>query len=189
MEAFSKVRSVAVPLLIDHIDTDQIIPARFLTTVESEGLGQHLFAEWRKRPNFVLSRPEYRGASLLLTGQNFGCGSSREHAPWALKAFGFRAIIARSFADIFRANCLRNGILPVSLPASHHERLVAAVEARPLTEVDIDLVDQTVQWPGVHLEFEVDAFARECLLKGLDPIGYLLTHLPAIEAFEQRHDA
>ncbi len=181
------IRSRVAPLLVDHVDTDQIIPARFLKTVNQDGLGQQLFADWRQRPGFALFSAEHAGARILLSGVNFGCGSSREHAAWALKGAGFEAVIAASFADIFQANALRNGLLPVEAPPESHERLVARVAADPGLEVEIDLGRQRVRFGEEGFSFSIDPFSRDCLLKGIDPFGYLLDHLPEIEAFEARH--
>jgi 3-isopropylmalate/(R)-2-methylmalate dehydratase small subunit len=136
---FTRCRSRVVPLLVDHVDTDQIIPARFLKTIERSGLGEHLFSDWKKDPSFVLNRPEHEGAEILLAGQNFGCGSSREHAPWALLARGFRAIIAGSFADIFKNNALKNGLLPVAPSSADYRRIVELVQREPKVELEVDL--------------------------------------------------
>jgi 3-isopropylmalate/(R)-2-methylmalate dehydratase small subunit len=182
-----------VPLPQRNIDTDQIIPARFLKTISKEGLGENLFCDWRydaqgkPKPDFILNQPRAAGAQVLLAGDNFGCGSSREHAPWALMQFGFRALISTSFADIFRANALKNGLLPVIVPADVHAALFEAVAADPNVEVHIDLANQTLTTPdGRTIEFPVDSFARHCLLEGVDEIGYTLTHQPEIAAFEAR---
>ena len=188
--------SKVVPLLVDDVDTDQIIPARFLKTTSKEGLAEGLFAGWRTgpdgtpRPDFVLNRPEMQGRQVLLVGSNFGSGSSREHAPWALTAWGFRAVVARSFADIFRTNALKNGLLPVELPAAAHARLVAQVTADPEAEVHVDLAASALTLPsGEAVTFPVDPFAREMLLTGTDELGYLLSHADAIAAYEATHPA
>ena len=185
--SFNVIRSRAVPLLIDHIDTDQIIPARFLKTVNRAGLGDHLFADWRKQKGFALEHPGAAGASILLAGGNFGCGSSREHAPWALLGAGFKAVIARSFADIFRANALRNGLIPVAPPANGYDRIVEAVTSSPEAEIEVDLEANEVRVGGEAFPFEVDPFGRDCLLRSVDPVEYVLEMLPEIERFEATH--
>lgn len=185
MERFTTLTSRLAPLPVGHVDTDQIIPARFLKIVDKAGLADHLFADWRRDPDFVLNRPDAQGAEVLLAGENFGCGSSREHAPWALMAWGFRAIIAPGFADIFQANALKNGLLPVVVTAEVHGALVAAREADPGASVAIDLEAQTLRLPsGREVTFPMDAFARHCLLNGLDELGYLLSFEDAIAAYE-----
>ncbi len=190
-EPITRFEGPAVAIARDNIDTDQIIPARFLKTTTRAGLGANLFADWRRdaegtpRAGFILNRPEAAGARVLVAGWNFGCGSSREHAPWALVDFGFRAILAGSFADIFRQNALKNGLLPIALPADIHGPLVAHVAIRPGAVVGVDLVRRTVRLPdGREAAFEVDAFARECLLAGVDEIGYVLAQEAAIARFE-----
>jgi 3-isopropylmalate/(R)-2-methylmalate dehydratase small subunit len=191
--SYSLIRSKVVPLPLDDVDTDQIIPARYLKVTDKKGLGDMLFADWRKlpdgspNPDFPLHRPEHQGGEILLAGSNFGCGSSREHAPWALTGFGFRAVLALSFADIFRNNALKNGLLPVVIPREDHEGLLAAVHANPATEVSVDLESQTVTLPGgKSLPFQVDSFARHCLLTGVDELGYLLSLQSRIDEHEQR---
>jgi 3-isopropylmalate/(R)-2-methylmalate dehydratase small subunit len=193
---FRPFTSRLVPLLADNVDTDQIIPARFLKVTDKAGLGEGLFADWRydaagrPRPGFVLNRPEMAGREVLLAGGNFGAGSSREHAPWALRAFGFRAVLATSFADIFRANALKNELLPVELPAGVHAGLAAAVDADPDAEVTVDLDAETLTLPdGRAVAFEVDPFARRMLLEGTDELGYLLAHGEAVAAYEAAHPA
>jgi len=188
--------SAVVPLLLDDVDTDQIIPARFLVATGKEGLGEHLFADWRydaggtPRPGFVLNRPEMAGRRVLLAGANFGSGSSREHAPWALADFGFRAVLATSFADIFRSNALKNGLLPVELQPAAHARLVAAVEADAAAEVVVDLAAATLRLPGGEAAgFPIDPFAQAMLLEGRDELGYLLARLDAVAAYETAHPA
>jgi 3-isopropylmalate/(R)-2-methylmalate dehydratase small subunit len=194
MEPIRTFSSKTVLLPIDNVDTDQIIPARFLKVTDKAGLGEGLFADWRydadgwPRPGFVLNRPEMAGRQLLLAGGNFGAGSSREHAPWALRAFGFRAVLATSFADIFRANALKNGLVPVTLTEAVHARLVAQVEADPDAEVVVDLGGATVRLPdGDAVPFPIDPFALAMLVEGRDELGYLLAHLDAIAAFEAAH--
>jgi 3-isopropylmalate/(R)-2-methylmalate dehydratase small subunit len=182
MEPFHTLVSRAVVLPADDVDTDQIIPARYLTTTTREGLGAHLFADWRydatgaPRPGFPLHTPEARDARVLVVGRNFGCGSSREHAPWALADFGFRAVVAPSFADIFRANALNIGLLPVSLGTRAHHVLLATLSIAPTTMLTIDLPRRRLSLPGddAGWEFPIDPFARHCMLQGVDPLGYLL---------------
>jgi 3-isopropylmalate/(R)-2-methylmalate dehydratase small subunit len=196
MQPFTRITSRVVALLIDNIDTDQIIPARFLKTIHKEGLGQHLFADWRydpdgrPKPDFPLNRPEARAAHILLVGDNFGCGSSREHAAWALTDFGFRAVISTSFADIFRNNALKNGLLPVVVDSDTHRQLCEMVAADPSTVLTLDLAEQSLTLPdGQSVRFPIDAFNQRCLLEGLDELGYLLKQAPRIEAYEAAHPA
>ena len=186
--------SKLVPLLADNVDTDQIIPARYLKGTSKAGLCEGLFADWRyegdgnPREGFVLNRPEMAGRSILLAGANFGSGSSREHAAWALQAFGFRAVLAPLFADIFRNNALKNGMLPVQLPAEAHAELAAATDADPDAEVTVDLEAETVTLPGGRtVGFGVDPFARQMLLDGTDELGYLLSRGAAVAAYEDAH--
>jgi 3-isopropylmalate/(R)-2-methylmalate dehydratase small subunit len=195
MEPFTQLTSRVVSLPVDNIDTDQIIPARFLKTTEKTGLGRSLFSEWRynadgsPKPDFVLNQPAARGAQVLLAGDNFGCGSSREHAPWALTDFGFRAVISTSFADIFSNNALKNGLLPVIVDAATHGRLLE-LAAGPSVQVTVDLASQTLRLPdGEAVTFPIDGFARDCLLEGVDQLGYLLKHGAQISAYEQTHAA
>jgi 3-isopropylmalate/(R)-2-methylmalate dehydratase small subunit len=180
-------------LPVDNVDTDQIIPARFLKTIDKSGLAANLFADWRYLPDgspdprFVLNRPEGHGAQVLLAGDNFGCGSSREHAPWALAGFGFRAVISTSIADIFYNNALKNGLLPVVVEAEAHRSMVQTFTAHPEAELSIDLEEQTLTLPdGEKVGFPIDGFARTCLLKGVDELGYLLSLEDQIAAFEAR---
>jgi 3-isopropylmalate/(R)-2-methylmalate dehydratase small subunit len=194
MEPLTTLTSTCVVLPADNVDTDQIIPARFLKTTERRGLGAHLFADWRydesgqARPDFVLNRPEARAAEILVAGRNFGCGSSREHAPWALMDFGFRAIVSTEFADIFRSNALKIGLLPVALSAAAHERLVALVLAYPAARLTLDVAAQKATLPGGGEErFPIDAFAKHCLLHGVDQLGFLLQAEPAIAEYERSH--
>jgi 3-isopropylmalate/(R)-2-methylmalate dehydratase small subunit len=195
MEAITAFTSTVVPLLVDNVDTDQIIPARFLKVIDKQGLGDNLFADWRyqadgsPKPGFVLNQPGMRGRRILLAGDNFGAGSSREHAPWALVDFGFRAVLSTSFADIFKANALKNGLLPVVLDEAVHRRVAALVEADPDTELTVDLEAGTVTLPGERVGFEVDPFSRSMLLAGTDELGYLLAHEERIAAFEAAHPA
>jgi 3-isopropylmalate/(R)-2-methylmalate dehydratase small subunit len=193
-EPFSSVTSAVVPMVRNDIDTDQIIPARFLKTVNRAGLGDQLFNDWRyladgsPNPEFVLNRPEMAGRAILLAGDNFGCGSSREHAPWALTAWGIRAVISTSFADIFRNNALKNGLVPVALSSDGVARLTSLLESDPAAVITVDLEAQQVRLPGGDaLPFHVDPFARRMLLDGTDELGYLLSLEPAIEAYEAAH--
>jgi len=192
MAEFTRVTSHVVPLIVDNVDTDQIIPARFLKVIDKLGLGKQLFHDWRylpdgsPRPEFVLNRPEVAGAQVLLAGDNFGCGSSREHAPWALAGWGIRAVISTSFADIFRGNALKNGLLPVAVDAVTLARLVAAIAADSAARVTIDLESTTLTLPdGTTAGFPIDAFARHCLLSGLDELGYILSFQEKIENHEK----
>ena len=194
MEPFTKLTGIAAPLDRDNVDTDAIIPAVYLKRIERTGFGQFLFESWRTladgspNPDFVLNQPGYQGATVLLGGQNFGCGSSREHAPWALLDHGFRTIIAPSIADIFHNNCFQNGMLPVVLPKEQVDRLIARAKAQPGYEVTVDLERQMViDGQGFEASFEVDPFRRSCLLNGLDDIGLTLQHEDKITAFEASH--
>ncbi|MEP6547404.1 MAG: 3-isopropylmalate dehydratase small subunit [Gammaproteobacteria bacterium] len=187
MEPLARVHSKTVVIPSSNIDTDQIIPARFLTTTTKEGLGRQLFADWRYRPDgtpipdFVLNRAESRGAQILVAGRNFGCGSSREHAPWALLDFGFRAVISTEIADIFRGNSLKNGLVPIVVDDATSRWLLE----HPGAEVDIDLETCRLTLPtGVPVAFPLDAFARHCLLNGVDELGYLQSRLGDIERYE-----
>jgi 3-isopropylmalate/(R)-2-methylmalate dehydratase small subunit len=189
MIPFTNFKSRMVRLPINNVDTDQIIPARFLKTTSKEGLDKQLFNDWRydengnPNPDFVLNQPRGQGAQILLAGDNFGCGSSREHAPWALTQFGFRAVISSSFADIFKSNSLKNSLLPIMVPAEVHEKLFSLPED---AEVTIDLVAQKVILPdGSAVEFPVDAFSKNCLLEGVDELGWILKRADKITAFEQ----
>ena len=195
-EPFRNFTSKIVPLPAENVDTDQIIPARFLKTTERTGLAGALFNDWRylpdgsPNPDFVINRPEMQGRQVLLAGDNFGCGSSREHAPWALTAWGVRAIISTSFADIFRNNSLKNGLLPIVVDPETHARLWAMVEDDPDAEVTIDLVELGLLLPdGTTTDFEVDPFARSMMLSGTDEIGWVLDRSTAIAAWERVHAA
>ena len=194
MEPIQRVTSRVVLLPIENVDTDQIIPARFLKGTDKAGLGEGLFADWRYRedgspdPAFVLNLPGSAGAAVLLAGENFGCGSSREHAPWALLGFGFRAVISTSFADIFQNNALKNGLLPVRIDAESHARLLAAVRSDPEARVTVDLAEQSITLPdGTTTRFPIDPFAKHCLLNGVDQLGFLLQADPAIAEYEASH--
>jgi 3-isopropylmalate/(R)-2-methylmalate dehydratase small subunit len=178
-----------VPLDRADVDTDQIIPKQFLKRIERTGYGPFLFFDWRAGGDFVLDKPEHAGASVLVTGANFGCGSSREHAPWALRDFGFKAIIAPSFADIFLANCYKTGLLAVTLPESQVRHLIDLAAEDPRAEVTVDLEKQQVRGEGFSYRFEIDPFARECLLGGLDEIGLVEKHDRAIGAYESHRAA
>ena len=188
MEPVRRIQSKALPLNRVNVDTDQIIPAKYLKLVERAGFGRYLFDTWRKDETFVLNDPRYAGAQVLISGPNFGCGSSREHAPWALEDYGFKAIVAPSFADIFRNNCAKIGLLLVTLPQDEVEILLARAEARPETQVVIDLESQSVGLAGEDwsLHFDIDPFLKHCLLNGLDDIGLTLQHEAEIAAFEAR---
>lgn len=203
MKAFTLHQGLVVPLDRANVDTDAIIPKQFLKSIKRSGFGPNAFDEWRyldhgepgmdnsKRPlnpDFVLNQTRYQGASILLTRENFGCGSSREHAPWALEDYGFRAIIASSYADIFFNNCFKNGLLPIVLSESVVDSLFKAVEAHPGYQLTVDLEKQTVNTPDGHTyAFEVDAVRKHNLLHGLDDIGLTLQHVDAIKAFELKH--
>jgi 3-isopropylmalate/(R)-2-methylmalate dehydratase small subunit len=185
VQPFTTHTGTAVPLRRSDVDTDQIIPSDWLKRVERTGFGAGLFSEWREDPSFVLNRPQYAGASVLVAGQNFGTGSSREHAVWALQDYGFRAVVSPRFADIFRSNSLKGGLLPVQAPADVVERLMALVEADPTTPVTVDLVAREVRAGDVVAAFELDDFTRWRLMEGLDDIGLTLRHADAVTEFEQ----
>jgi 3-isopropylmalate/(R)-2-methylmalate dehydratase small subunit len=192
MEKFNRLTGVAAPLAMDNVDTDRIIPARFLKTIERSGLGKHLFNELRysddgsEKPDFVLNKPAYREARLLVTGDNFGCGSSREHAPWALLDFGIRCVIAPGFADIFFNNCFKNGILPIKLAPDVVGRLLKAAESGANATMTVDLESQKITDPdGGTIAFNVEAFRKHCLLNGLDDIGLTMQMSDRIDTFEK----
>ena len=191
MQKFDKLTGVAAPLDILNIDTDMIIPKQFLKTIKRSGLGKNLFDEMRyardgsELPGFVLNKAPYRQAEIIVAGDNFGCGSSREHAPWALLDFGIRCVISTSFADIFYNNCFKNGILPIVVSADERDALLADAADIENPELSIDLVSQTIRRPnGVTISFEVDAFRKKCLLEGLDDIGLTMEKSSAIDSFE-----
>ena len=204
MKKFTTLRSRVVPLVVDNIDTDQIIPARFLKTTDKGGLGAVLFCDWRyenevadleaagraaSKIGFALNDPQYEGAQILLAGDNFGCGSSREHAPWALVGWGFRAIVSTSFADIFRSNALKNSLLPVEVDAATHAELAQLAAAGEGVNLTIDLPSQSVQLPdGRLVEFPIDVFSKKCLIEGVDQLGYLLAHEQAVAAYEEKRN-
>ncbi len=192
MEPFHKITSRVVPLPNDNVDTDQIIPARYLKVTDKSGLAEGLFSGWRYLPDgatdpeFPLNNPEYQGAKILLAGDNFGCGSSREHAPWALVGWGIRSVISTSFADIFRSNALKNGLLPVIVNKRIHTDLFSLVTADHQAQVSIDLEVQELLLPtGSTINFAIDSFSRYCLLEGVDQLGYLLNHDVQITNYEK----
>lgn len=195
-EPFRGFTSRAIPFPAENVDTDQIIPARFLKTTEKSGLASALFNDWRTLPDgtpdpdFPLNRPEMQGREVLLAGDNFGCGSSREHAPWALTSWGIRVVISTSFADIFRNNSLKNGLLPIVVDPATHARLFRMLEDDPDGSFTVDLAEQGVLLPdGSTLDFEIDPFARQMLLAGTDEIGWVQGRSAAIDAWESRHAA
>jgi 3-isopropylmalate/(R)-2-methylmalate dehydratase small subunit len=191
---FKTLASTYVVLAADNVDTDQIIPARFLKVTDKRGLGDSVFADWRLRadgspnPDFPLNRPDAKGARILVAGQNFGCGSSREHAPWALVGWGLRAIVAPSFADIFKQNAMKNGLLPVEVDDAVHVRLVQTRHSNPAAVLTVDLPAQTLTLAGEDpVSFAIDAFSKECLVNGIDELGYLLDRITDIERHEAQH--
>ena len=193
MQPFRTLSATAAPLRAENVDTDQIIPARFLTAVTKEGMGEGCFASWRynpdgtPKPDFVLNQPEYRDAEILIAGRNFGSGSSREHAVWALTEYGFRSVITPGFGDIFYNNSLKNGLLPVVLPEASVNLLLDLVEEEPDTQIIVDLASQVVRLPdGQTLPFDIDPFRKLCLLEGVDDLGYILTKEAAVGTFEAR---
>jgi 3-isopropylmalate/(R)-2-methylmalate dehydratase small subunit len=194
MATFTKLTSRVVPLLVDNIDTDQIIPARFLKVTDKNGLGEQLFCDWRynadgsPKSDFVLNQPQHRGAQVLLAGDNFGCGSSREHAPWALTAFGFRAVISTTIADIFRSNSMKNGLLPIVLTQEDHRQLKEEMQNSPTAEVAIDLEKQQLVYPsGKNAAFPIDPFSKFCLLNGVDELEYLRRFSSEVEQYEAKY--
>ena len=194
-EPIHRVEGKVAPLPVDDVDTDQIIPASYLKVTDKSGLAEGLFANWRASGTaagapFVLERPERRGATILVAGHNFGCGSSREHAPWALQGAGFRAVLSTRFADIFRSNALKNGLLAVELDAAPHAELMARALADPDLRIAVDLERRVVEVPDrPDVPFQIDAFARTCLLQGVDQLGYLLEQVPHVEAWEAAQPA
>lgn len=194
MNSLTTLDARVVALPNENIDTDQIIPARFLKAISKEGMDKNLFADWRydasgrPRPDFVLNQPQAQGAQILLAGDNFGCGSSREHAVWALTAFGFRAVISTSFADIFRNNALKNGLLPLVVDRATHRDLFDLVAEIPNVTLHLDVATQTLTLPGGHtVSFPLDPFSRTCLLEGVDELGYLLSKAQTVRQYEQTH--
>ena len=194
-EPFRSFTSKVVPLHAENVDTDQVVPARYLKITDKMGLADVLFRDWRfeedgslKNPPFVLDQPSMAGRNILLVGDNFGTGSSREHAPWALAAWGIRAVFSTGFADIFRGNALKNGVLPIVIDAATHARLFALLESDPDAELTLDLAEQGVLLPdGSTIDFDIDQFAKLMLMGGTDEIGYLVGRLPTIEAWEAKH--
>jgi 3-isopropylmalate/(R)-2-methylmalate dehydratase small subunit len=189
MEPIKQIRSKTVVLSNDDIDTDQIIPARYLTTTTKDGLGKNLFNDWRygadgkERPEFALNRPENRGAAILIGGHNFGCGSSREHAPWALLDYGIRAVVSTEIADIFRSNALKNGLVPVVVDKASHLWLLA----NPGADAVVDVATSSIEFAGKRVTFPIDRFSRYCLMNGIDQLGFLMEQEPAIARFEKAH--
>ena len=192
MAQFTTLTSRVMPLPANDIDTDQIIPAQFLKVTDKNGLTDALFYHWRyhddksPRADFVLNMPEYKGAQILLAGDNFGCGSSREHAPWALTAYGFRAVISTSFADIFRNNALKNGLVPIMVDEATHKMLFDYVEEVSTAEFTVDLESQTLSFPNGSVQFPIDPFNKACLLNGVDELGYIMNFEKEISAFEAK---
>jgi len=196
MEKFTTLTGVPAPLAMINVDTDMIIPKQFLKTIKRTGLGKHLFHEMRfdedgnENPDFVLNKPAYRNAKILIAGDNFGCGSSREHAPWALLDFGIRCIIAPSFADIFYNNCFKNGILPIQLPQEDIDKLMDDAARGANATLTVDLENQTITGPdGGEITFDIDPFRKKCLLEGLDDIGLTMERADRIAAYEERAQA
>ena len=194
MAQFTALTSRLAALPASNVDTDQIIPARYLKVTDKTGLGAALFADWRynangsPKPDFVLNQPQSQGAAILLAGDNFGCGSSREHAPWALLGYGFRAVISTSFADIFRNNSLKNGLLPIIVDAETHRLLLDLAAEASNAEITVDLAAQTVALPnGQAISFPIDGFSRTCLLNGVDELGYIQSFSDRIAAYEKQH--
>lgn len=190
MAQFTTLTSRALALPVNDIDTDQIIPAQFLKVTDKHGLADALFFNWRynddKTPkeDFIINKPESKGAQILLAGDNFGCGSSREHAPWALTSYGFRAVISTSFADIFRNNSLKNGLIPIIVDDATHKTLFDLLEEAPQTELTVDLATQTLFYPGGSVTFPIDPFNKTCLLNGVDELGYIMGFEKQIAEFE-----
>jgi 3-isopropylmalate/(R)-2-methylmalate dehydratase small subunit len=193
MAQFKSLTSRVMPLPVNDIDTDQIIPAQFLKVTDKNGLADALFHSWRynddksPNPDFVINKPEYKGTQILLAGDNFGCGSSREHAPWALTAYGFRAVISTSFADIFRSNALKNGLIPIVVDEATHKMLFDYIEEVPNAELSVDLESQTLTFPNGSVTFPIDPFNKTCLLNGVDELGYILEFEKEIAAYEASH--
>jgi 3-isopropylmalate/(R)-2-methylmalate dehydratase small subunit len=190
MAQFTNLTSRVVPLPANDVDTDQIIPARFLKVTDKNGLAEALFFNWRynddgsSKKDFILNQPGSKGAQILLAGDNFGCGSSREHAPWALTSYGFRAVISTSFADIFRNNSLKNGLIPIIVDPATHKLLFDYVEEVPSAEFTVDLASQTLSFPNGSVQFPIDPFSKACLLNGVDELGYILSFEKEIAEFE-----
>jgi 3-isopropylmalate/(R)-2-methylmalate dehydratase small subunit len=196
MEKFTKLKATMVAMPTDNIDTDQIIPARFLKVTDKNGLGENLFYDWRyhadgsPKEDFVLNTGQGHKAQILVAGDNFGCGSSREHAPWAIMGYGLRAVISTGFADIFRNNSLKLGLLPIIVDEETHFQLMSLIEEEPDTQINIDLKNQTLTLPdGRQVTFPIDQFSKTCILNGVDQLGYLQSHASTIEAYEINHTA
>lgn len=196
MESITTFTGQIAALPVADIDTDQIVPARFLKTTNKAGLGDALFSDWRynadgtPKPDFLLNRPEVQGAQVLIAGNNFGCGSSREHAPWALTGYGFRAVVSTFFADIFKSNALKNGLLPIVVDEETLYQLFSLFEEDPTTTLSIDLPNQVLVLPGgQQIPFPIDPFAKHCLINGVDQMGFLLNENDAISAYEAAHTA
>ncbi len=196
MEPITPFTAKIVALPVQDIDTDQLIPARYLRTTDKVGLGDGLFADWRYNPDgspkadFPLNRPEAQDAEILVAGHNFGCGSSREHAPWALQGYGFKAVISTYFADIFKNNSLKNGLLPIQVDEETYYQLVSMFDEDPATAITVDLASQTLALPGgQRVSFPIDPFAKHCLLNGVDQMGFLIAEEPGIAAYETAHPA
>ena len=194
MKKFTTLTSRVLPIPRNDVDTDQVIPAEYLKVTDKSGLAEGLFQRWRylpdgsPDPDFPLNRPEYQGAEVLLAGDNFGCGSSREHAPWALAGWGFRAVISTSFADIFRSNAMKNGLLPVEVDAETHQDLLDLAEESAQATIEIDLASQTITLPnGRQAHFPIDSFSKTCMLEGVDQLGYLLKQTEKVKAYEAAH--
>lgn len=193
MKKFTHIASRAIPLPIDNIDTDQIIPAQYLRATSRQGFGEYVFANWRytetsePNPEFILNEPNRRGAEVLVTGENFGCGSSREHAPWALYEYGFRVVIAVSFGDIFKTNAYKNNLLPIELEPAAVKYLMTATQADPATIITVDLAVQTVRCNDQQYSFTINPFSKTCLLNGVDDIGYTMGFADDITQFENKH--
>lgn len=195
MEPIKKFQGKTIHLPNTDVDTDQIIPARYLKVTDKKGLGEVVFYDWRydadgePNPDFLLNKPHAQGATILVAGHNFGCGSSREHAPWALQGFGFQAIISTQFADIFRNNSLKNGLLPIVVDKATHEQLLDLAIEDPDLQLEVDLETQTLTLPdGRRVEFPIDSFSKECLLNGVDELGYLMRQSEAIEEYERANN-
>ena len=195
MNKIASFKSICIPMPMNNIDTDQIIPSRYLKAIDKESVRNGLFADWRYNPdgsingNFILNQPEYKHAQILLAGDNFGCGSSREHAPWAITGWGIQAVISTSFGDIFKNNSLKNGLLPIEVSPDIHQSLFKMVEEFPDAEIEIDLESKLVKLPnGESFSFKIDPFARKCLLSGVDQLGYILSFEDKISQFENDHE-
>ena len=194
MKTITSFSSICIPILQNNIDTDQIIPSRYLKAIDKASVVEGLFADWRFKPDgtinkdFIFNKPEYKGAKIILAGDNFGCGSSREHAPWALIGWGIQAVISTSFGDIFKNNSLKNGLLPIKVSEENHQSLFELTEEVPYAEITVDLKSQSVVLPGGEsFEFDIDPFAKKCLLSGMDQLEYILSFEDQISQFEQEN--